>query len=150
MPYQSAELSLFIFNPGFLERQQTTLRSESALHVGHSLPFRRESSVTMTQLFFFTETSLMQDVVQFNLSDTFMPGNHCPRYCLVVLAEPLACNARAPGMAGQSEEMCLLCWAGACCHCPYSFSRCVWPGGKRTGNPLCHACCLLSSPSQGR
>ena len=48
-----------------------------------------------------------------------------------------------------TEEMRLLCWVGACHHCPHPLSHCVLLGGERIGNPPYHASCLPYRPVPG-
>lgn len=102
--------------------------------------------MTMTQLVFFTEASLMQDIVQFNLTDTSMPGESSSLLLF-------GCTCRAS---------CLLCqgtWGdGELRDVPAVLGRSVLPlplyllslCSARWKEDLCHASCLLSSLSQGR
>jgi len=102
-------------------RQQTSLRSGSGLHIELSIPFRRDSPMTKTALFFFMEGVLTQGIGQRNLGDTSK------------LDEPLSsllfsstCGASYPFCKGTSEggvvaeETCLLRQTGICHHCPLS------------------------------
>lgn len=52
------------------ERQQSSLRSGSGLHIGPTIPLRSEDPVTMTCLFFFMESILSQGTGQLNLGDS--------------------------------------------------------------------------------
>lgn len=49
-----------------------SLRSESGLCMGPSVPFRRESSMSMTSYFNFTEAVLTQNIRQLNLDNISM------------------------------------------------------------------------------
>lgn len=92
-------ISLRVFNPGPGEAAEFPIGG-SGLHVGPSVPSRRESPMTMTRLFFFLEAVLMQGLT--GLTSATPPSwmNHRPRSCSVPLVEPHTCYARAPGKVG--------------------------------------------------
>ena len=50
-------------------RQQTSLRGGSVRHIGPSVPFRRESTTTITHLLFLVEVVLIQEVRSSDLGD---------------------------------------------------------------------------------
>lgn len=87
-------ISLRVFNPGPGEAAEFPI-SGSDLHVGPSVPSRRESPMTMTRLFFFLEAVLTQGVDRLPRAAFYTwgrLGRCCSRSCRLPW-----CKQRAPG-----------------------------------------------------
>lgn len=125
-------LSLHIFNPG---PRKTSWRSVPGLHMGLSVPFRKDLLWHQPAFFVFMEATLRQSIGWINLSDSSKPDG--PSFSLLFHS---SCRA--------SHLVCQVTWGagavtGETCRSLSTFlqpwSHCAQPGRERTRNALCHA-----------